>query len=53
MGKRKHLRGVRKSRNVGARPKHNKKSVTERRRLRLSQDRLLNEYFIRQQRVNQ
>lgn len=32
--------------------KHNKKSVKEKRCLRLSQDRLLNEYFIRQQRAN-
>lgn len=38
----------------GSNPKYNKKSVKERRRLRLlSQDRLLNEYFYQQQKRNQ
>jgi len=51
---RKRLKGVKKSRSVGARPKHNKKSVKERRRLRLlAQDISLDEYFHRQQRANQ
>ena len=50
---RKHLKGVKKSRSVGHRPKYNKKSVKERRRLRLlTNDKLLNEYFYNQQRAN-
>ena len=46
---RKRLRGVRKSRSIGHRPKKNKKTVAERRHLRLSQDRLLDGYFHQQQ----
>jgi len=45
------IKGVKKSRSVGHRPKRNKKSVTERRRLRRLQDKLLDGYFHRQQSI--
>ena len=52
MSNRRRLKGVKKSRSVGHKPKHNKKSVVERRRLRIEQDKLLNGYFHKQQQEN-
>lgn len=45
------MKGVKRHRSVGHRPKHNKKSVKERRRLRrvAEKDRLLNTYYHKQQ----
>ena len=44
------MKGVKSHRSAGHRPKKNKKSVAEKRRLRLLQDTLLNGYFHNQQR---
>jgi len=46
------MKGVKRHRSVGHRPKKNKKTVAERRRLRLEKDTLLDGYFHHQQRDN-
>ena len=48
------MKGVKKHRSVGHRPKHNKKSVKERRRLRrlAERDSLLDAYYHKQQEGN-